>query len=206
LVASYVGGSADMYSGRIRGHRKTGEIVIDIDTEQGEWHAQNVFKRIPRICGGNPDFYKPFALRPYTHLERIQFIEYLIYESDFKDNIGLLVIDGLADLVADFNDLKESNSIIQKIMKWTGDKNFHLLTVIHQNSYTNKATGHLGSSVLKKAETICNVVAENNTVNVTFTYTRGFPIEDLQFVVNHEGLPYIESGLRKLDNNEPAPF
>jgi len=206
LVASYIGGNSDRYSGNISGHRKQGELVIDIDTEQGEWHAQSVFKRIPRMVGENPDFYKPFALRKYSHLERIQFIEYLIYESEYKDNIGLFVIDGLADLVADFNDLKETNLIIQKVMKWTGDKNFHLITIIHQNSTTNKATGHLGSSILKKAETVCNLVNSNDIVEVTFPYTRGFPIENIQFEVNSEGLPEMLGNKPKFVRNYSEPI
>lgn len=191
LVASYIGGDSDRLSGDIRGHRKGNEFIIDVDTEQGEWHAQNVFKRIPKIVGGNPNFYKPFALRKYSHIERIQFIEYLIYESDYKDNTGLFVIDGLADLVADFNDLKESNAIIQKVMKWTQDKMFHLITIVHQNSTTNKATGHLGSSILKKAETVCNLANSDGTVEVTFPFTRGFPIENINFEINENGLPFI---------------
>jgi len=206
LVASYIGGNSDRYSGNISGHRKQGEFVIDIDTEQGEWHAQSVFKRIPRMVGENPDFYKPFALRKYSHFERIQFIEYLIYESEYKDNIGLFVIDGLADLVADFNDLKETNLIIQKVMKWTGDKNFHLITIIHQNSTTNKATGHLGSSILKKAETVCNLVNSNDIVEVTFPYTRGFPIENIQFEVNSEGLPEMLGNKPKFVRNYSEPI
>lgn len=211
LVSCYIGGQADRYSETIRGHRKGNEIIIDVDTEQGDWHAQNTFKRIPKMVGGNPDFYKPFALRPYSHLERIQFIEYLIYESEFKNNTGLFVIDGIADLVADFNDLKESNAIIQKIMKWTDDKKFHLISIVHQNSTTQKATGHLGSSILKKAETVCNLVAlDNNEVEVTFSYTRGFPIPALTFRINDDGLPTMlnsvpqvqmpQQGFKRLNN------
>lgn len=212
LVSAYVGGQSDRYLGHIKGHRNAEQIVIDIDTEQGDWHAQNVFKRIPKMCGGNPDFYKPFALRPYSHIERIQFIDYLVYESEYKDRIGLMVIDGLADLVADFNDLKETNALIQRVMKWTGDKKFHLMTIIHQNSYTNKATGHLGSSILKKAETVCNLAAVEDMSEVTFNYTRGFPIEKFSFKINEDGLPYVGDGLivpsnfKKIENEEETPF
>lgn len=227
LTARYIGGTSDAYSTLIRGHRAQDLFVLDIDTEQGDWHAQNVFKRIPKMVGGNPEFYKPFALRPYSHTERIQFIEYLIYESEFKDNIGLLVIDGLADLVADFNDLKESNAIIQRVMKWTDDKMFHLMTIVHQNSTTNKATGHLGSSILKKAETVCNLTNVDGRVDVSFPYTRGFPIDNFSFEINQDGLPYMPNNaltspkLQRIDysdprkkdddeltfnNYEPAPF
>ena len=140
----------------------------------------------------NYEYYKPFALRPYEPKQRLEFIEWLIYESDIKDNIGLVGIDGLADLVDDFNDLKESQKAIQKIMKWTDDKQFHLTTILHSNYGTSKAVGHIGSSMLKKAETVCSVLNTDGIVTATFTHTRGFPIDKFDYDVDSAtGLPFI---------------
>lgn len=192
IMASYIGGNASNYASSIRSHRDRDLFVIDIDTEQSSWHAQNVFKRVARLVG-NEDYtmYRPFALRPYEPKQRLEFIEWLIYESDMKDNIGLVGIDGLADLVDDFNDLKESQKAIQKIMKWTDDKQFHLTTILHSNYGSAKAVGHIGSSVLKKAETVCSVANNDEFVTANFTHTRGFPIADFNYSVNSNGLPYI---------------
>jgi hypothetical protein len=137
------------------------------------------------------EFYKPFALRPYDPKQRIEFIEWLIYESEMKDNIGLVSIDGLADLVDDFNDLKESQKAIQKIMKWTDDKQFHLTTILHANYGSAKAVGHIGSSVLKKAETVCSIINNETHITASFAHTRGFPIADFNYNVDDKGLPYI---------------
>lgn len=192
IIASYIGGKANQYADSIKSHRDRDCFVIDIDTEQSAFHAQNVFKRVLRMTGMEScDFYKPFALRPYEPKQRLEFIEWLIYESDMKDNIGLIGIDGLADLVDDFNDLKESQNAIQKIMKWTDDKQFHLTTILHSNYGSAKAVGHIGSSVLKKAETVCSVVNNDTHITAHFTHTRGFPIADFDYSVNDNGLPYI---------------
>lgn len=192
IIASYIGGKANQYADSIKSHRDRDCFVIDIDTEQSAFHAQNVFKRVLRMTGMEScDFYKPFALRPYEPKQRLEFIEWLIYESDMKDNIGLIGIDGLADLVDDFNDLKESQNAIQKIMKWTDDKQFHLTTILHSNYGSAKAVGHIGSSVLKKAETVCSVVNNDTHITAHFTHTRGFPIADFDYSVNDDGLPYI---------------
>lgn len=192
IMASYIGGDTSNYASSIKSHRERDLFVIDIDTEQSSWHAQNVFKRVARLVG-NEDYtmYRPFALRPYEPKQRLEFIEWLIYESDMKDNIGLVGIDGLADLVDDFNDLKESQRAIQKIMKWTDDKQFHLTTILHSNYGSAKAVGHIGSSVLKKAETVCSVANNGEFVTANFTHTRGFPIADFNYSVNDKGLPYI---------------
>jgi hypothetical protein len=192
LLASYIGGKSSDYLGDIKTHRDRECFVIDIDSEQSNWHAQNVFKRVMRLVGvENYEFYKPFALRPYEPRERLEFIEWLIYESELKDNIGLISIDGLADLVNDFNDLKESQAVIQKVMRWTDEKQFHLTTVLHSNFGTSKAVGHIGSSVLKKAETVCQISSSDGISTVNFTHTRGYPIADIQYSVNEDGLPYI---------------
>jgi hypothetical protein len=53
--------------------------------------------------------YKTFALRAFEFKERLQFIDYNINESEFKNKIGLLSIDGFVDLVTDFNSLEQSS-------------------------------------------------------------------------------------------------
>lgn len=197
IVASYLGGDSHKYCMNMTGHKDREMFVLDIDTEQSTFDAQRAFKRVMDMYGTEyHEYYKPFALRPYTPKERLEFIEWLVYESDYRDNIGLLSIDGLVDLAYDFNDLKESSALIQKVMTWTDDKQFHLTTVIHSNPGTDKASGHLGTTILKKAETTCLVSKQDDGVSVMkFPYTRGMGIDDFNYAVNDNGIPYIISGL-----------
>ena len=191
LIASYIGCDRQ-YSGILRSHRQKDGYIIDIDTEQGEYDAHRCFSRVQKIVGASiSDFYKPFALRPYSAKERIEFIDWLIYESEFRNDILWMSIDGMADLVENFNDVNESNKAIQKIMEWTNNKKMHINTVIHANYGTDKATGHLGTAILKKAETICNLSPIGEDVNVSFTYTRGFPIDDIKYTIDDFGLPKL---------------
>lgn len=44
IMASYIGGKANQYANSIKSHRDRDCFVIDIDTEQSAFHAQNVFK------------------------------------------------------------------------------------------------------------------------------------------------------------------
>jgi hypothetical protein len=194
FMACYIGGNANNYAENITTHLDTEKFIIDIDTEQSEWHSQNVFKRVPRMVGDYYENYKPFYLRKYDHKERLQFIEYLILESEFKGNIGLVSIDGFADLVSDVNDLEQANNLTQKLLKWTDISQCHLTGILHANYGSDKPTGHLGSSILKKAETVCNVTVDEQdftTSNVKFTYTRGFSIDEFSFTIDNEGLPVV---------------
>ena len=188
-VAAYIGGNTNSFAPDFRSHRKGEGFVLDFDTEQSAYHSQRVFKRVCDMVGGNAEFYKPFSLRKYTFRERLDFIEWCILESDFKSNIGLVSIDGFADLVSDVNDLAQCNELVQKLLSWTDISQCHLTGILHTNFGSTKATGHLGSAVMKKAETVCVLEYGQDATSVKFAYTRGFPVDDFQFSIGGDGLP-----------------
>lgn len=194
LISSYIGGESHHYTGPIKSHRNEPGIVLDFDTEQSQYHAQRVFKRTESLVGTDvSDFYKPYCLRRYTAKERLGIIEYALYD-EYRGQVKWVSIDGISDLVEDFNDLKESSFVIQKVMKWTEELNIHLNTIIHSNPNTPKPTGHLGTAILKKAETVCNLTPNDkndNYVDINFPFTRGFPIKTLMMGVDDNWLPYI---------------
>ncbi len=139
------------------------------------------------MVGNNVDFYKPFSLRKYTHKERLEFIEWCIL--DKYKNCGWVSIDGIADLVADVNNMVECNTVIQKLLTWTDVSQCHLTTILHTNFGSDKPTGNLGSSVMKKAETVVFLEYDKEITSVKFKYTRGFPVDDFAFEIDGEGLP-----------------
>ena len=117
---------------------------------------------------------------------------YILKEN--KDKNGLVVIDGVADLVSDVNNLEESNLCVQKIMEWSAKYNCHIMTVIHSNYGSDKPTGHLGSFLEKKTET--QIQLEANTVNkewvtVSCKRSRGYAFETFSFSINEFGLPFV---------------
>jgi len=191
LIAGYIGGKSNFYFPEMRGHETKDKFVIDIDTEQSLWHTQRVAKRSCEMVGSNYDLFKPFTLREEDSKIRFQFIEWLMMESEYKNNIGLITIDGAADILESVNDLDLSNKIVQGMMKWTTVSKAHLCTVLHGNYETNKPTGHLGSAIMKKAETVVFVERnkENNEVKVEPRYTRSVPFEEFRFTLDENHLP-----------------
>ena len=95
------------------------------------------------------DKYHTFALRTVGYKERLQFIEHYL-----KENIkepSLLIIDGVADLCADVNNIEKSNELVSALMRISQQQNVHIICVIHQNFGSAKlGTGHLGSALEKK--------------------------------------------------------
>lgn len=191
LVAGYIGGKSNHYFPDLKGHDTEDKFIIDVDTEQSTWHTQRVAKRVCEMVGSNPDRYVPFTTREYDAKIRFQFIEWIMMESDYKNNIGMITIDGAADIMDSVNDLDEANKITQGMMRWTTKSNAHLCTVLHRNHGSDKPTGHLGSSILKKSETVAFVTKEDDSVKVTADYCRNYPFSEFYFNLDADYLPKI---------------
>lgn len=202
LCASYIGGSASYYFPNIRGHRNSDFAVLDLDTEQSPFYAQRTFKRVERIVNAPYNRYFPFKLRHMTPVERVAFIDQLL---DYhRNNVKLVFIDGVADLIEDTNDLSQSNYIAGKLLKWTDEYKIHICTVIHVAHGTTKLTGHLGSTLTKKAETVFQLKpdeSDDDVVKVTHQYSRGRSFEPFEFRMdNEQALIYHAGSLYDADS------
>lgn len=165
--------------------------VLWIDTEQAKGHVSKIARRVHRIAGippnENDDNFTIVALREFDCKKRAELVEYGIRYV----RPDLVILDGVADLIRDSNDMAESNEVIEAIMHTTTELNIHLLSVIHCNVGTSKARGHLGSEALRKAETVITLTAEKNITNVHVDKARNsIPPEDFAFTVS-DGLPII---------------
>ena len=197
LLASAFLSGTNIYGGDIKGHRGSGDL-IHIDTEQGAWHCSKVFRRPLDMDRDIPkDKYHTFALRTIGYKERLEFIEYYL-----KENIkepSLVIIDGVADLCADVNNIEQSNQLVSSLMRLSQQQNVHIICVIHQNYGSQKlGTGHLGSALEKKAETVISLEANTvnkNWVTVKCGRSRGYSFDTFSFEVNEKGLPTIVNDL-----------
>ena len=197
LSAVYLNDEINGITGDLKGNRQ-GKHLIHFDTEQGNFHASLVFKRPMEMSGNKIENYHTYALRQLSAQDRIDFIEYCLYDKLEGKEVGVVIIDGIADLCSDVNNIEESNLVVQKLMKWTKELHCHIITVIHSNFGTDKPTGHLGSALEKKAET--QIQLELNTVNkelvtVSCKRSRNTSFETFSFKVNKAGLPQVEGNL-----------
>jgi hypothetical protein len=93
-------------------------------------------------------------LRSLSHFDRCLVIEDIISSTK---NLGVAFIDGVADLAFGNNDEAEASRVSQLLMTWTHNYDIHINTVIHQTKMNDWATGHLGSAIEKKAESVINI-------------------------------------------------
>tara|TARA_R100001460_G_scaffold26850_2_gene54391 strand:- start:790 stop:1629 length:840 start_codon:yes stop_codon:yes gene_type:complete len=197
LLASVYLSGTNIYGGNLKGHKGNGHL-LHIDTEQGLWHCQKVFKRpLTMDSSININNYHTFGLRSIDHKMRIDFIDYYLENKIKKPS--LIIIDGIADLCSDANSIVESNALVQRLMEWSSKYKCHIINVIHQNYGSQKfGTGHLGSFLEKKAETV--IALEANTVNkewvtVKCGRSRGYSFDTFSFEVNDVGLPQIVNNI-----------
>jgi len=165
--------------------------VLVIDTEQGISHAQNVLKRIYKLCEYDikvkNDQINYLTLREVDAKARVNYTIQAI-----RDNKpDLVVIDGIRDLVLDFNDLTESGEIVGELMKLSSICNCGILTVLHQNKADNNARGHLGSELCNKSETVIQVINNKGIATVSPVYSRNREIQDFSFRIDDAGLPVL---------------
>lgn len=190
------------YTGELKGHRRDG-CIIHVDTEQGRFHAQRMFRRSIDMNESNTELgcYHTYALRSYGYKTRLEWIDWKLkqlFEVEER-TIDVVMIDGIADLCADANDINSSREVVECLMRWTEKYNCALITVIHSNIGSKKATGHLGSFLGKKAETILHLDAvpddDQYTKEAECLFSRNTSIkEPIQYRINRYGKPYILGG------------
>lgn len=194
LLGAYIGGNSNLQFSNIKSHRNKDYSILDFDTEMGSYYAQRTFRRVLEMVSQPYDNYKSYVTRHLTSSQRLGLIDYCLKNQSelYKEEVKLVSIDGIADLVENTNDIIMSKEASDYIMRWTHEYDLHITTVIHKSGLTGKPLGHLGTYVLKKAETVIDLdLQEDGSVLVTNPYSRGYKFDDFTFDIDKNALPYL---------------
>lgn len=165
--------------------------VLYIDTEQGVPHVQRVIRRIHRIAGFDPrknhERLRVLCLRELEPKKRIEAVK----KAMERVRPTFCVIDGVGDLMDDTNSNTEAVAIATLLLQLTSRYECHILTAIHSNPGTDKARGHIGSEILRKAETVITVKKDGDTTSVTAAYCRDIEFAEFAFRIGADGLPEL---------------
>ena len=175
--------------------------VLYIDTEMEEANTIAVKNRVMTLCGrpiNQPaDDFTVIMLREVpesvdsngnkvaSSTNRWRMTLKAIYE--YKPTA--VFIDGLLDVVKDFNDNKECQETIYKCMQVASFYKISVWCIVHQNPGGEKLVGHLGSFLERKVTDVFQTKKDKNdkTGDVTFTVSqkkaRGRDVQDWQFRV-----------------------
>ena len=194
LVAEYLSACTRPRSNYfIRADAEPG-LVLWIDTEQGRGRARLIKRRMRRILDTDAAMLEVFDLREIDPPKRLMACALAIEQY----RPSLVVIDGIADLCNDPNNIVEGSIIQQFVMKFSSHYNCHILTVIHANlndvmsgGKVLRPRGHAGSNLYRKTETAMVFYADGEITKVSFEKARGKRPEDFCFKVNDQGLPEV---------------
>ena len=170
--------------------------ILYFDTEQSPDHCRTILRRINKLCGypekKDDDRIRFAFLRQETTLDRRDIIECALIT---EPNIGLVIIDGLRDLLFDINSSTEAAEVIGLLMRWSSQFNVHIHTVLHLNKGDDNLRGHIGTELNHKAETILQIKVseeDENISDVSASMVRDRKFPPFAFSIDDEGVPVLE--------------
>lgn len=147
--------------------------VLYVDTEMEEENTIAVKNRVCELTNRNPQqSYDDFKILMLRETEEAIDRWRKTLKAVFEVRPTIVFIDGLLDLVSDFNKSDECQRLIYKCMQVASHYGISVWCLVHQNpGNTTKLVGHLGSMLERKVTDIFACIKETNdrTGEVTFT-------------------------------------
>lgn len=133
--------------------------TLYVDTEMEKGNTQLVVARVARICNTEAHNLKErlFVMRLRDE-ENHAIIWRKILKAVWQLKPDVLFLDGMIDITGDFNDNKEANLIIRKVMKVADHYEIPVWAVMHQNPGSTKMAGHQGSFLERKSTAVLSPV------------------------------------------------
>ena len=180
--------------------------VLFFDTEQARSDTARIRKTIDAMIPENrQDDYEVSCLRDMAidkdieekgTMSRFDFIKCCI-EHDHPD---LVVIDGIADLIYNYNDVVESQSIVNQLAAIANEHNCCIVVVMHQNKGQNDKNmkGHLGTMLFQKCSDVFNVEKCGSVFVASHAVSRHRNCEDIAFKLDANAVPMDAAADRQL--------
>ena len=168
------------------------DMCIYFDTEQASHECDRFVRMIDKLSLLNDNF-KMIRLRTFNPHERFEIVQKITEK--YKDRLAFTIIDGILDLVAEMNSEKQASEITSWLLKSTENYNIHTSVIIHENYGDGKAAGHVGSSILRRAESIISVNLERNNDNFSIVKCdrmRGKKFKQFDIGISDNDTPYVD--------------
>ena len=140
-------------------------VVLYVDTEMGKDDTIAIKNRVCMLAG--LDYTKP---QPRFHILRLRDTEeaavrwnkilkavWVVTQRMSKEQCLHLFLDGILDIVEDYNDQKECQPIIRQCMMLATHYDTSMWLVLHENPMVDKLVGTLGSITQRKVSEIFTV-------------------------------------------------
>lgn len=159
--------------------------VLYIDTEQAKDNTIIVGHRVHNLLGweieGDHKEFWTFNVRTESIINKKLIIEYEIRTTCPT----IIIIDGVADLITNFNDVKESHELILWLMQMAERHRVAIGCVIHENKAKEDGgmKGHLGTLILQKASDIFEVTNNKGLFKLLHDTSRNCPAGSITWCI-----------------------
>ena len=193
LSAVFLGSNA---FGGMRSLKPSGKVQF-FDTEQAVSDTARILKVINSMTSEHRhDDIKVYCLRnacienmdnDSNEISRLDFISQTI-ASDHPD---LVIIDGIADLIYNYNDVIESQTVVNSLAALANEHDCCIVVVMHQNkSKQDKSMkGHLGTMLFQKCSDVFSVEKRDSIFVASHTVSRHRNCEDIAFKIDANAVP-----------------
>lgn len=170
-IASALTGN-EIFEIRLRLPHDRKKIAL-FDTEQGEFDFYRNISQIKDMAaiGELPGSFEAFNTREDEPINQLKMIDAYF---ELNPDCAVMFIDGLLDLLIDFNDARESKNLINFLKRITKTRNCLIIGVIHRGKGADTTLGHLGSMADRLAQSVLKIekIKERNTYCLSAEYLR----------------------------------
>jgi hypothetical protein len=152
-----------------------GKAVVVFDTEQSPYDAWTLVKRVLKRAkaGDLPSNFRCYHLAEIGTRERRKYLSGELQRAKTDcGGIHCVFVDGVADLCVDPNNIEESFGLVEELIQLAITYECPIALVIHENPSgqdTGKTRGHLGSQLLRKAESNLRVLKGANGISTIYS-------------------------------------
>jgi RecA-family ATPase len=190
--------------------------VLYIDTEQNKRSTNIFLKRVYDLLGWNTDEdhkkeFNAYSLRemegtdddPTATTQRREAVISLITQIEPKPTLA--IIDGIADITKDFNDIESSGETISELMRVAQKMDVAIINILHTNKgyEDHNMKGHLGTLLLQKASDVFELRKhKEDSFEVVHTDSRNAKVNNLNFKVTPNNEDITLTPIEKINEND----
>jgi len=142
--------------------------ILHIDTEQGEFDYYKMINEMKKMAKLDrmPKYFHSWNMREHEPKTIIQAVDYLVQS---MQHIGIIILDGVLDLLYSYNDEAESKALVNLLKRWSKKGNCLIIAILHVGKTTGSTIGHFGAMADRASQTV--IECKRNDIDKLTTYT-----------------------------------
>ena len=167
--------------------------IVFFDTEQSRTDTKLILEDVAQMTELGPELIDAqVSLHSLRRIDQEQLLPLLeVVLEDEKPQVVML--DGIVEFVASFNDETESKRLIKELLKLSDQHNCAIISVLHTNKADedHNMRGHLGTMLAQKSATVLECVKEKGSSVITVKCSEARHEEMPEWSITFDGEGHI---------------